>query len=518
MKLVYGLCGAVLMVTAIASCDGETPPVDLVPGTSALSSVGGGAAYATQCMQNQVPLPEDFGTSTLGTGPRRWNQAGPGFEDGFTVSNDVVTIYTMESDTPQGICVVATHQLDAVFSVICQGTSGKACFWEATGNYWPGRVSPPPPEVPVTPIKIVGSDFPAAPDQSSQCTACHVGENVFITHANLDHPTNQNQVPGWMPTSFYDPIVPSSWVKNVGPSTPGFSQAGYPSTCLTCHTPPNNQPFPLRAGRLPLLRNRGLPPIRIPAATEFCFILKKVVSLPPLQGGMPANGPDCTPGVNCPFDNDPSVRAMVAACGNPLPALTASPQVLGAPYGVPASSVSTTMHVSQSQPGMHSHGFSGATTTMPSSTCCTPYQNQHQTMARDDTINVWVFIPTFDPPTEIMLEITNNNGQSFRAFWGADQITNLGARTRISGLPPAGSWQPLAFRPVNLGITIGLRLTGMKYILFNGSAYWADTLFRQAASPYDSRYVSQVWVKDSVPAGSTKNTTNDSWSFELPTP
>jgi hypothetical protein len=188
---------------------------------------------------------------------------------------------------------------------------------------------------------------------------------------------------------------------------------------------------------------------------------------------------------------------------------------LGPPYGVGTSWLSTKVHVSRSRKGEHQHFFFGATTTMPNPGCCTPHQNPHGMLSREDQINVWVYIPPGDSPREIMLQFFDGTNW-WRAFWGEDLI-NFGARTRIGNLPPAGSWQVLSFQLLAIGVVSDLKFSGAAYTLYDGSAYWADTLFRSNVSPYNRVYVSQMWVKDSLPAGATSAADGgDTWNFVTP--
>jgi hypothetical protein len=282
--------------------------------TAELNAVSnGGTAYRDQCVTNQVPMPVPWSTANLGTGPNKWNQMG-GYSDGYT-ANPFATIYMMESSTPPGICAANVNQ-EGLFSVICQGANGKACFWEADMNYWPtiGQ-NPPPPQITSQAVVIAGSSFPSAPTPgTAQCTICHAGENAFITHLNLDHPTNQNLVPYWMPTdgnSKFDPIVPSWWYQNTGTT----QTADYPAICLGCHTTPTPQQT-FRGGRFPPLQVSAFnTPL---GSNAWCTILKAVVNRPGGQGGMPPSS-ICTPNVDCPAQTDASVQAMLAKCGTGLP-------------------------------------------------------------------------------------------------------------------------------------------------------------------------------------------------------
>lgn len=293
---------SVLVVAAFVRARHGAAAADLA--TRAIESTGAGLQYWNQCQANGVPFPRPWGRSTVGDGTGQWRARGT-FGDSY-ITPLPVDIYTMTSTSPPGVCAIAIRA-DGTFDVLCQGTNGKACFWEAEPNFWPKHdIRLPPPQLPANgeraDISIVGL-VPAAPDQDVQCTQCHAGENAFITHATPGHPTNQRALAGWMPATIYTPIIPRAWTR----PTEALSTNDYPRSCLGgCH----DVGSPVGAGRLPRLRGLDV---------QFCDLLRKVTSIPASRGGMPPGVADCTPSVDCPLDEDDDVKTMVASCGPPPP-------------------------------------------------------------------------------------------------------------------------------------------------------------------------------------------------------
>lgn len=475
----------------------------LVPQTR-INAAGSGTTYSNQCKIDwQVPAPPDFHTGTLGGNPGQWTFQGT-FNDSFVFNGNPADVYTSRSVSPNppGMCVIAAHY-DNTFDVICQGTNGKACFWED-----PNR----PPGVTSTPVKIVGSGstFQGGTALTLRCTTCHGGQNAFITHKSLYHPLNQNEVfTEWKPSVWYTPIIPSSWPHgNPGPVTPETpAGTGYPSQCLACHK------TNLIGGALPALQMKTYRPAT--GINGFCKILHSVVSRPASLGGMPPGVADCTPGNNCPLDNDQQVKDMMKACGATFPLLPTIAGI-GSP-GAGTGQLATKKHHSASAAGWHSHYFYGATTTMPKTGCCSPHQNSHTALKSGDEINVSVFMPEDDKPTGIVISVDRVGGNSYFAYWGP--VMNPSPGVRIGSLPDAGAWQVLKFKPSQIGLPNNSVLNGAGFNINNGSAFFADMLFRSSDSPYNLQYVSQVWFQDAAPAPQlTGADGGDSWDFDYPPP
>lgn len=485
------VCLAACAALAAAGCGAQDDPtsgVELDVVRSALTTTNGGQAYAQQCVTDGVPLPPVWGASTIGA-----NWQGPThFTDGFL--GQAGDVYF--SNQTNGLCVIAAHD-DGPFDVICQGTNGKACFWEG-----PTMVTPPSPFLVIASTTgsysqggIAGGNDLNKPG-TQHCTACHAGQNVFIGHNAANHALNLLSKRGWMPDNnvYYDPIEPAGW-PNAGPST-----TNYPATCTTCHNATGV------AGAFPRLDTAQF------GGEFYCSVLSHVTHLPGDEGGMPPTavcGQDHD-GTPCAADSDPAVKKMLALCGGPNPPVPLSISGLGAP-GIGSQFLAARRHISASVPGEHQHYFYNAPTTMPNAGCCAG-QSSHPVLKPADKIEVSVYLPTDDPPLEVMIQVYNGSSW-YRVFWGAQILSWPGSY--MGALPQTGTWTTLSFTPSNLGLPANSVLSGMAFTLYNGSASWSDVLFRSSDSGYNGQYVSQMWVGDHEPLGATTTADGgDSWTWQ----
>jgi hypothetical protein len=473
---------------------------------NALTTTTSGHNYVSKCVSNGVPKPPDWGASTVGApgSGKPWIYNGdykagydPDPPDAFFFLDG--SVFYSQSTTPPGICVLNEHR-NGFFDVICQAASGvnggtpKACFWEGIRTWSATLPSQALMLADTTKDSTVVQGGTSLAD-ADRCTRCHAGENAFITHFASGHPLNLNGYPGWMPSDFIDPIVDKSF------PIPTPATAGYPAGCAACHTKGG------LAGRLPSLTNMSQ------YSGHYCDLLAEVTNRSPQYGGMPAGGPNCTRNQDCPAQTDPAVKAMLADCGGPSPRYPTSISGLAAPSGIGVEFLSGRRHRSYSVAGAHSHWFMGATETMPNAGCCR-HQNSHPALKTTDKIELQIYIPADDKPQEVMVQIFNGTTW-YRAYWGADKITDQGTRTNKGGLPATNKWVTLSFTPGDLGMTGTNVLSGMKFTLFDGMAWWTDVLFRNSDSPYSGKYVSQMWVGESLPKGAQQFAdVNDYWKFE----
>ncbi|HVZ75040.1 MAG TPA: hypothetical protein VHJ20_21810 [Polyangia bacterium] len=285
-----------------------------------------GADYAAQCKQEGVPMPPAWGSSA-------WRYNGK-FRQSFNLSDNWSFIYYYVSplivDTNftilsnPGICVanprpwIDWNHKDAsgeylvgtdtpVLGVICQGSNGKACFWDIPNDVsWnPSNgqtIYGPTPTGPIVPDGSGNSMWvggAAISGSGGPCTSCHMGENVFINHPGsaTDIPAVLNAIDkkNWFPTSWPDPIVRAD--------DPALADNQYG---LGRHWPENPPPLavPANIASLPAAQNCGtchvaggpggrLPQVSMAYQYSYCStILGQAMSRPydssnPAQGEMP---------------------------------------------------------------------------------------------------------------------------------------------------------------------------------------------------------------------------------------
>jgi hypothetical protein len=236
-----------------------------------------GADYATLCDMRGVPLPPPFG------GPSNpWTRSGQltvraGNPQSFNTNGVADIFYYKQTQTtsPQGLCMAAAFADSAVggstttlFGVICQGLTGKVCFWDqATSFPWnpttntlatfpnPVTITSKNPNDLVNAQWVGGMDL--VNDENGTCSNCHSGANAFN-----NHPGTATDLLGrglvtsqyWFPSQWPDPIVPiydassnppGAWPQNPGPGKPFAGSA-----CMACHQ------VGLRGGAFPTLSNR----------------------------------------------------------------------------------------------------------------------------------------------------------------------------------------------------------------------------------------------------------------------
>ncbi|MEZ5667268.1 MAG: Calx-beta domain-containing protein [Alphaproteobacteria bacterium] len=155
----------------------------------------------------------------------------------------------------------------------------------------------------------------------------------------------------------------------------------------------------------------------------------------------------------------------------------------------------TVAHQSANVSGYHQHYFYAASDTM--------------SVAKGDTLFVYVRLDPDNPPTEIMLH-WNDGSWGHRVYWGANELAigvdGTEARRYMGPLPTAGEWARLEVPAGAIGLE-GRTVNGMGFILNNGSATWDKAGVAHNGSD-------QVWFDDAVPAGAIQKTANDSWNWQ----
>ena len=179
-----------------------------------------GIEYLQQCAANGVPLPPDWGPSWVWQGdlPRAKNLLRFGRP---------TKVYTYEDPNVPGICMALPRMINGTIEalgIICQGKSGKACFWDNRRFPDGGKIRGP------LDMEMKILEVQNGNELVENCTDCHRGENVFLIHPGtpLDRGT-ASQSDAW-----YTPIsAQSTWV-----NPPPFLGRGQ-STCAGCHAIPD---------------------------------------------------------------------------------------------------------------------------------------------------------------------------------------------------------------------------------------------------------------------------------------
>jgi hypothetical protein len=268
----------------------------------------GGYAYAELCNRRGVPLPYTWG----GIANSGWNYGGT-FSQFYSGSLNFDTyvpeasmngggnVYYHVSQSPPGVCVVLQHTGNPFnLDVICQGASGKACFWE--------KAHMPPVTEPHNLVDLDpntedwlygGAEMNDPAHPSAHCTECHAGENAFITHYGSTPKHALDLVaaaaPYWTVSNWYDPIMPADWARNLGPAVFTSSVPGSTSSpaCLSCHASSNVGRFPMFTDQL--------------NGNFQHFLVQQLSNRPSSRTGMPP-GNGCTPDYNCAWQLDPFVQ------------------------------------------------------------------------------------------------------------------------------------------------------------------------------------------------------------------
>jgi hypothetical protein len=127
----------------------------------------------------------------------------------------------------------------------------------------------------------------------------------------------------------------------------------------------------------------------------------------------------------------------------------------------PAQHPGSLAHESSLSPGLHGHGFSGATATL--------------SVGTGSFLFAWVYIDPANPPAEIMLSWNDGASWEHRAYWGSDTITygegGTAGRHPQGDLPAAGRWVQLRVPASSVGLE-GSTLSGMSFSLLGGRALW----------------------------------------------
>ncbi len=128
----------------------------------------------------------------------------------------------------------------------------------------------------------------------------------------------------------------------------------------------------------------------------------------------------------------------------------------------PAPFSGTRAHQSQVYPGTHQHVFKYANTPLP--------------INAGDTLFAYVYLDPANVPSTVMLEWHDGSTFEHRAYWGANNITELGtdgtdSRRYTGPLPAVGQWVRLEVPASSVGLE-GRSVGGMAFALHDGRATW----------------------------------------------
>jgi hypothetical protein len=174
----------------------------------------------------------------------------------------------------------------------------------------------------------------------------------------------------------------------------------------------------------------------------------------------------------------------------------------------PAPFTSTRAHQSNLAAGLHQHYFDGATAGLA--------------VASGDRLTTYLYLDADHPPREVMVQWNVGGSWEHRAFWG-ENLFNLGttgtaSRQSMGALPASAAWVRLEI-PASLVGLENTTVTGVSFTLYDGRAAWGHT-GKSAAGALPAN--DTVWVGDTLPAGATPRTNNDTWTWiqgaELLTP
>ncbi|HEX3107950.1 MAG TPA: hypothetical protein VHU41_02570, partial [Thermoanaerobaculia bacterium] len=329
-----------------------------------LSTMNTGAAYVSECMANQVPIPPSINVIDDVNATAGWKRVGyiPAASQFIVGSPAQVRVY--HSTSPEGMCVALPRynasmtQVDLDGVICLSQVTSKVCFWDNQ------MATPPSSGNGVTfsfgPTEVIPIGVPSTPGGRYQgggreiefgatggvCTDCHAGENPYIIHPKLALPATPTGSGGPLMSTIgvfgpddlefapnrYDPIVGASWPQNDKSMTPSY----VPPPCLGCHTQGD-------AGRFPHLST---------VYSGYCGLILAQAVQSGLPHTMPPPPPATAPGS---LASDPAVMAFQSWCGqSPAsgPSDRGDPHLTttnGIPYDFQAAGEFTTLRNSDSR-------------------------------------------------------------------------------------------------------------------------------------------------------------------------
>jgi uncharacterized repeat protein (TIGR01451 family) len=158
--------------------------------------------------------------------------------------------------------------------------------------------------------------------------------------------------------------------------------------------------------------------------------------------------------------------------------------------------------------GLHKHGFEGTSFKLP--------------VNAGDKLYTYVFLHPGYRPQEIMLEWKDSSGWDHRAFWSAQNVSLIHARTGgdesshwMGPLPADSRWVRLEVPAEAVGLA-GKLVDGMYFDLYGGRAAWDRAGKSSQAQPQPPTPGDTVWFEEDVPTGAVRNVDRDKWTWVNP--
>lgn len=122
------------------------------------------------------------------------------------------------------------------------------------------------------------------------------------------------------------------------------------------------------------------------------------------------------------------------------------------------------------------------------------------TVQPGDKFFAYVYLDPKDPPKAIMLQYHTDNWDH-RANWGDQDVIPYGEKKSsekldMGALPETGKWVRLEVEAAALGLKPGMKVTGLSFTQFDGSAYWDKAGLLSSNDPAQNPDVSlSAWLR-----------------------
>ena len=174
----------------------------------------------------------------------------------------------------------------------------------------------------------------------------------------------------------------------------------------------------------------------------------------------------------------------------------------------PAAILGTKSHQSLIQDGFHQHGFDSASFKLP--------------VNAGDKLYTYVFLHPGYIPQEIMLEWRDGSGWDHRAFWSAQNVSLIRARTTgdesshwMGPIPTDSHWIRLEVPAEAVGLA-GKVVDGMAFDLYGGRAAFDRAGKTSQPTPQPPAAQDTVWFEENLPGTVRFGNEKDKWEFVQP--